>query len=133
MIDATKVRMMTKLASYESGDGKKELKMHRYSKGTYLSLKQLESFFAITLAYALGAFLYCSRYYTEIMTKGLAFDYRQLIMHILLGYIALIVVNFIVTDRLVRHRYDTMLSHIKEYDKNLFALNSYLEKEELQK
>ena len=119
MIDATKVRMMTKLASYESGDGKKELKMHRYSKGTYLSLKQLESFFAITLAYALGAFLYCSRYYTEIMTKGLAFDYRQLIMHILLGYIALIVVN--------------LLSHIKEYDKNLFALNSYLEKEELQK
>lgn len=133
MIDATKVRMMTKLASYESGEGKKELKMHRYSKGTYLSLKQLESFFAMTLAYGLCALLYCSRYYTEIMTKGLAFSYREIFLHILIGYVILIVVNFIVTDRIVRRKYDTMLRHIEEYDKNLFALTTYLEKEEVQK
>lgn len=133
MIDATKVRMMTKLASYESGDGKKELKMNRYSRGAYLSLKQLESFFAVTLAYVLGVVLYCSRYYTEIMTKGLTFGYRQIVLPILIGYMVLILVNFIVTDRIVRRRYNRMLTHIKEYDKNLFALNAYLQKEELQK
>lgn len=133
MIDATKVRMMTKLAVYESGEGKKELKMHRYSKGTYLSLKQLESFFAITLAYVLGAILYGSRYYTEIVKKGLAFDYGHLLVHIFVGYAVVIVLNFILTDRIVRRRYDRMTSHIKEYDKNLFTLNRYLEKEEVKK
>lgn len=133
MIDATKVRMMTKLAIYESGEGKKDLKAHRKNRQTYLGFKQLESFFSMTVAYALGAFLYSTRYYTEIMTKGLAFDYRQLFLHIVIGYAILVVVNFVVTDRIFRRRYDQMLKRIKEYDKNLFALKTYLEKEELQK
>lgn len=133
MIDATKVRMMTKLAIYESGEGKKELKMHRYSKGTYLSLKQLEGFFAMTLAYVLGAVLYGSRYYTEIVTKGFAFDYRLLSGQLLFVYVIALLVNFIVTDRTERLRYGRMMAHIAEYDKNLFALTTYLEKEEVKK
>lgn len=131
MIDATRVRMMTKLAVYESGEGKKELKMHRYSKRTYLSLKQLESFFAMTLAYFLGAVLYSSRYYSEIVTKGLAFDYRQLILHMLCGYVIVTLLNFIVTDWICRRKYDRMTVHVEEYDKNLYALKTYLEREEM--
>ena len=39
----------------EGQQRKKELKMHRYSMRTYLSLKLLGSFFAVTVAYGLGA------------------------------------------------------------------------------
>ena len=74
MIDVSKVRMMTKLAVYEKEKAKKELKMHRYSMRSYLSLKLLGSFFAVTVAYGLGASLYMMRYYSNIMTEGLAFS-----------------------------------------------------------
>ena len=74
MIDVTKVHMMTKLATYEKEKGKKELKMHRYSRTAYLSLKLIEGFLAVTFGFLLGAGLYMMRYYTNIMTQGLAFS-----------------------------------------------------------
>lgn len=77
MIDVSKVRMMTRLAVYEKQQGKKELKMHRFSMRTYLSLKLIGSFFAVTVAYVLGAALYMMRYYSNIMTEGLAFSYGE--------------------------------------------------------
>ena len=42
MIDPKKVRLMTKLAVYEEGPGKKDLKINCYSKKTYVNIKQLE-------------------------------------------------------------------------------------------
>ena len=54
MIDPKKVRLMTKLAVYEEGPGKKDLKINCYSKRTYVNIKQLESIIAITVAYLLG-------------------------------------------------------------------------------
>ena len=53
MIDPKKVRLMTKLAVYEEGPGKKDLKINCYSKRTYVNIKQLESIIAVTVAYVL--------------------------------------------------------------------------------
>ena len=50
MIDPKKVRLMTKLAVYEEGPGKKDLRINGYSKRTYVNIKQLESVIAITAA-----------------------------------------------------------------------------------
>ena len=41
MIDPKKVRLMTKLAVYEEGPGKKDLRINGYSKRTYVNIKQL--------------------------------------------------------------------------------------------
>ena len=43
MINPKKVRLMTKLAVYEEGPGKKDLRINGYSKRTYVNIKQLES------------------------------------------------------------------------------------------
>ena len=67
MIDPKKVRLMTKLAVYEEGPGKKDLKINCYSKRTYVNIKQLESIIAITVAYLLGLGLYCFGIYTDII------------------------------------------------------------------
>ena len=63
MIDPKKVRLMTKLAVYEEGPGKKDLRINGYSKRTYVNIKQLESVIAITAAYILAMVLYLHRYY----------------------------------------------------------------------
>ena len=54
MIDPKKVRLMTKLAVYEEGPGKKDLRINGYSNRTYVNIKQLESVIAIPAAYILG-------------------------------------------------------------------------------
>ena len=73
MIDPKKVRLMTKLAVYEEGPGKKDLRINGYSKRTYVNIKQLESVIAITAAYILAMVLYCFGIYTDIISRGLSF------------------------------------------------------------
>lgn len=73
MINPKKVRLMTKLAVYEEGPGKKDLRINGYSKRTYVNIKQLESVIAITAAYILAMVLYCFGIYTDIMSRGLSF------------------------------------------------------------
>lgn len=130
MIDVSKVRMMTKLAIYEKGNGKKELKMYRYSMRAYLSLKLLGSFFAVTVAYGFGACLYMMRYYSNIIVEGLAFSYQKIFIHILIVYGIVMSINLIGTFIIQRKRYLKMMKNMKQYDKNLFVLKKYLEKEE---
>lgn len=130
MIDVSKVRMMTKLAVYEKGKGKKELKMHRYSMRAYISLKLLGSFFAVTAAFGFGACLYMMRYYSNIIVEGLAFSYRGIFIRILIVYGIIMCINLIGTFVIQRKRYLKMMQNMKQYDKNLFALKKYLEKEE---
>lgn len=122
--------MMTKLAVYEKQQGKKELKMHRFSMRTYLSLKLIGSFFAVTVAYVLGAALYMMRYYSNIMTEGLAFSYGGILKNILIVYGIVMIINLSITFVIQRKRYIKMLKSIRQYDKHLFALKKYLDKEE---
>lgn len=130
MIDTTKVHMMTELAVYEKKEGKRELKMHRYSYKAYMSLKLLESFFLVTLAYLLGSGVYMMRYYTNIMTEGLAFSYGEILADLLLIYGVVVLGSLIVAFFLHKKKYQEMLKHIREYDKKLYKLKKYLEKEE---
>ncbi len=130
MIDVTKVHMMTKLAAYEKYKGKKELKMHRYSRTAYLSLKLIEGFFTITFGFCLGAGLYMMRYYTNIMTQGLAFSYGSIFRHILMVYLGIMLIGLLLIFVTESRRYKRMLKSVKQYDKDLFTLKRYLEKEE---
>ena len=129
MIDSEKVRMMARLEAYEKGRGRKDLKMHRYTMRGYLSLRLMESFFAGTLAYAMGAGLYMLRYYSNIMTEGLAFSYDDILRELLVVYGVVMAVNLILTFVIQRKRYIRMMESVKQYDKNLFALKKYLDKE----
>lgn len=132
MIDVSKVRMMTKLAIYEKGKGKKELKMHRYSMRAYVSLKLLGSFFAVTAAYGFGACLYVMRYYSNIIVEGLAFSYHKIFINLMIVYGIIMIINIIATGIIQRKRYIKMMKNMKQYDKDLFMLKKYLEKEQLQ-
>ena len=97
MIDPKKVRLMTKLAVYEEGPGKKDLKINCYSKRTYVNIKQLESIIAITVAYLLGLGLYCFGIYTDIISQGLKFPYQKYILHAMILYLIIIIIDFIGT------------------------------------
>lgn len=62
MIDETKVRVMTRLASYEEGAGKKYLPVAKYFRGDYISLQLLRSFISGTVAYIVvfGLIAFCN-------------------------------------------------------------------------
>lgn len=130
MIDPKKVRLMTKLAVYEEGPGKKDLKINCYSKKTYVNIKQLESVIAVTMAYILAMILYCFGIYTDIISRGLSFPYQKYIVHAIILYFLLIIIDILCTRRYYTRVYEKMKEDIKQYDHNLYRLEKYIQKEE---
>ena len=53
MIHEERTKLMTKLALYESKEGKKELQITRYFPGDYVGARMLGSFLCGTLAFAI--------------------------------------------------------------------------------
>lgn len=51
MLDEVKIRVMTKLATYESGAGKKYIPIVGYFRGDYISLQLILSFVSGTIAF----------------------------------------------------------------------------------
>ncbi len=44
MLNEEKIRLMTKAASYEAGEGKKALAMNKYFRGDYISINLAPGF-----------------------------------------------------------------------------------------
>ncbi len=130
MIDPKKVRLMTKLAIYEEGPGRNDLKINCYSKRSYVNFKQLESIIAVTFAYILGILLYCFGIYTDIISRGLNFPYQKYILHAAILYILIIIIDFICTRRYYSRVYEKMKKDIKQYNHNLYCLQKYIQKQE---
>ena len=55
MINNRKVRIMTKLAIYEKGEGKEDLKINNYFRRDYLRNNFLKTFVAVTIGFVLIA------------------------------------------------------------------------------
>lgn len=53
MINEEKVKIMTKLAMYEQGKGRKYLPVSRYYRSDYIGLALIKNFFLVTIGYAL--------------------------------------------------------------------------------
>nr|WP_296190414.1 hypothetical protein [uncultured Anaerobutyricum sp.] len=130
MIDPKKVRLMTKLAVYEEGSGKNDLKINCYTKKTYVNIKQLESIIAVTLAYILGILLYCFGIYTDIISQGLSFPYKKYLLRAIVLYVFILIIDFVFTRRYYNRVYEKMRENIKQYDHNLYRLQKYIQKEE---
>lgn len=87
MINEERTRMMTKLAMYESKQGKKELQITRYAPGDYVAVQMLWSFVCGTIAFVIIAAL-CVLYNIEsLLIELFSMDILHLAIKVLLVYI----------------------------------------------
>lgn len=53
MLNEDKIRLMTKAASFEAGEGKEALSMNRYFRSDYISLQLIFAWISYTVSFAL--------------------------------------------------------------------------------
>ena len=54
MINEEKVKIMTKIAMYEQGKGRRYLPVSKYYRSDYIGLALIKNFFLVTIGYALA-------------------------------------------------------------------------------
>ena len=124
MINEEKVKIMTKLAMYEQGKGRKYLPVSRYYRSDYIGLALIKNFFLITIGYVLivaAVAVYFGEYLLENIHK---MNLVALGAYVIIGY--LVVLTYIQYSV----KYYRAKKSVREYYSQLTSLSKIYAREE---
>jgi len=125
MLSKKKIRIMFRMASYETGIGKKDLKTVKFYKSDYIRLNILKSIVSMTVAYVLIIAL-CVMYHLEYIVKhAVNIQYEPLGLKLLGVYIILILIYTFISVLVYAVRYDAARKRVQRYFKHLKYLRKY--------
>lgn len=123
MVNEQKVLQMTKMAVYESGEGRKDKAVSGYFRGDYIGLQMILSFLVITAAFAAVAAAYVCFNFEELMADIYTMDLVEMGRSVLGAYLAVLVVYLAVTYLVyavrynrARKRLDTLLDDLESLE-----------------
>ena len=130
MVSEQKVRLMIRLADYESHQGKQDLARTKYYKMDYNRLQILKTLVCVTCAVLLIAVIAGLNNMEYLITNALELDYMGIGRTYLIIYILLLVLFSFVTVSVASVQYEVSKKRVKEYYLDLQELIRYYEREE---
>ncbi len=127
MIDTEKIKIMTKLATYEKGRGKKDIAMNRYSRKDYIKYQITWATVAFTVAYLIGCALFLLWGIDWIIDLPKKSSYIFLFGTIFLIYIVLLFLYRKFLKKLYNKYYTAMTLRLEEYRRQLRKLQTLYE------
>lgn len=134
MINEERIILMTKLAAYEKGEGKRSMAIGKYFRGDYISLHLLKTVISGTIAYLIGFGVYLLYYYEELMENLYSIDFALFARNVITYYVVFLAVYALVTYIVFTCRFVVAKKSIRRYYHNLKKLNAmYRDGEENEK
>lgn len=130
MVNEERVKLMTKLAVYESTKGKKQLNISKYYKRDYVRYNMFKTAVSATLAFFMILGIYILLNAEELMYALTDMDIMGEATKIGIAY-AVFVVGYMVFARLFYARkYEKVKPDVIQYNQNLKKLKEMYDKEE---
>ena len=127
MIDVDRVKLMTRMASYEKTKGKENKKIGNYFRSDYLAQQTIKSFIYGTVAYLIGLMIYIlydlESFLAGIYDLDLIAFAKSILIYYLIFMVAYIVLSLIYYIR----RYSIARKSLRHYYNNLKKLSNYYE------
>jgi hypothetical protein len=123
MLNNDKIRLMTKLAVYESKVGKDDIRLSKYYKTDYVRYQVIKSILCATLGYGLILILiilYKSEY---LIKNAVTLDYKTIGMYVLGFYIIIAAIYGLASIVIYSTKYDISRKKLGRYFKLLKRLN----------
>lgn len=124
MLNEERVILMTHMASYENGEGKKNVKIGNYFRSDYVTVQVLTSVVSGTIVFAIGFALYVLYDFENFMQNLYKIDLFAYAKNILIYYAIAIVSYAVLTYITSTYRYMKAKKSLKCYYHNLRKLNS---------
>ena len=133
MLNEDKIRLMTKLALHEQGEGKKAIEFNRYSKKDYISFQMIKTAVVITLAYILVVALCILQNAEHFVDQLISVKLVSLGIQALVCYVIVFVVYMLISYMIYSMRYIHMQELNRGYAEDLKQLYLMYKKEEKNK
>lgn len=115
MINEERTRLMTRLAMYESGQGRKELQITKYFPGDYVYKQMLWSAVCGTIAFAIVCGLAALYNMESLMLELFSMDILRFARDILLVYVVFIGVYLSMCYTCISYRYGSYKKRVNKY------------------
>lgn len=124
MLNEERIILMTKLASYESGEGKKNTAIGSYFRSDYIGMQVVKSVISATIAFFILFALYVLYDFETFMSEVYKMDLFVFAKNVLVAYGVTVVGFAILTYVLYSYRYNKAKKSLKNYYNNLKKLAS---------
>lgn len=124
MLNEERVILMTHLAAYEAGEGKKNVKIGNYFRSDYIAVQVMKSVVSASIAFALIFALYIFYDFENFMQDLYKIDLVVFARNVLIRYAVTVVSYAVVTYISCTYRYSRVRRSLKRYYQNLKKLNS---------
>lgn len=128
MLNEERIILMTKLASYESGEGKKNAAIGNYFRSDYISMQVIKSIISTTIAFFIVFGLYVLYDFENFMLEVYKMDLFVFAKNILILYGVVVAGFAVLTYLLYSYRYSKARRSLKNYYNNLKKLASLYDK-----
>ncbi|MBQ2450016.1 MAG: hypothetical protein II273_00390 [Lachnospiraceae bacterium] len=130
MLNEERIKLMTKMASYEANEGKRNVAIGSYFRGDYISLQVIKSIVSATVAFAICFALFVFYDFEALMSDIYKMDLMTLGRNILFSYVGFTAVYSLLSYVVFTRRYATAKKSLKMYYNNLKKLAYLYDKEE---
>lgn len=124
MLNQEKVILMTRLASYEEKEGKKNADIGNYFRGDYVAIQVVKSLMCATLTFVLVFAMYIFYDFDRFMVEIYKIDLFSYMKNILIYYVITVVFYCVITYAFSTWRYFRAQKSLKRFSQNLKKLNS---------
>lgn len=123
MLNEERVILMTKMASYENGEGKKDMEVAKYFRGDYIGMQMLKSLISATIAFGICFGLYLFYGFETFMQDVYRMDLVRFAKGILLAYAGAVAAYGVLSYILYAARYRKARKGLKKYYNTLRKLS----------
>ena len=123
MINENKVAVMTRMAAYEAGDGKKNQTVCNYFRGYYVGFQMLKTWIAVTIAFCIMCGVYLLFQMDSIMTDFYSIDLIAFAKKFVFAYVILCVVYLFAAFVIAQRRYGLAQRATVRFGKELEELD----------
>jgi len=127
MLNEERVMLMTRMASYEAGEGKKNMNIGKYFRGDYISIEVLKSIISATISFVICFALYLFYDFENFMENIYAMDLVQFAKDVVVIYVVVTVAYAMLTYIIFSIRYKKARKSLKKYYNNLRKLSGLYE------
>ena len=129
MLNEDRVILMTRMAAYEAGEGRKHMNVVRFFKGDYIAVGILKAIVCGTLSYALIFGLYVYYNFETFLSSMYDIDILEFARNILIKYAWFIGIYVLITYIVCTIRYNISRRTLKKYFRNLKVLKRMYDKQ----
>lgn len=130
MLNKDRIRLMTKLAAYEQGEGKEYMPMSQYYRRDYIGLQMIKTFVCSTIAFGILFLLQLLYQLESFMNSLYKMEYEEYIVSLLVKYVIFVIIYQVIAWAVYSLRYKKGARLQKKYRSRLKKVQKLYEREE---